>query len=301
MAVITITATGLGSELISGIPQLVALTTNIPATIFYTLDESEPSVATSLVYIGPIEIPTEISVRLRALAVSGADSGQLDIVFGTSPLPVFTSKQPRITVDAYDVVNVVQDGYTLNEFHVTNVVARGSDFDLTDLDIFPSPTDHIGVPPGTLISIGFPDPRVTAEEKSRGISHTASSPNNRNAFFNPRSLFVVMDGRDGYQDQIHDGYRIINRPWGSTMDITSYLGGKLLFEPNPYISGGFLRSFYHPKKKIVVSYYFDHNETRWIKSIQNYDPNQLPSGIGRRPSIGPPIVFQWIYNKRSMI
>lgn len=300
MAVITITATGLGSELIAGIPQFVALTTNMPAIVFYTLDGTEPTTA-SPVYIGPIEMPTEISVQLRALAVSGPDSGSLDVTFGTTPLPVFASKQPRITVDAYDVVDAVRDGYILDEYNVATILARGSDFDLKDLDIFPSPTDRLGVPPGTLVSIGFPDPRITAETQSRGISHTASSPNNQNVFFNPRSLYVVMDGRDGYQDQVHDGYRIVNRPGEGTMDITKYLEGKLLFEPHPYVSGGFVRSFYHAGKGIVVSYYFDHNETRWIKSIQNYDPSRLPSNIGRRPNSGPPLVFKWIYNKRSMI
>jgi len=300
MAVITITATGLGSELIAGIPQLVALTTNLPSIIFYTLDGSEPTVA-SPVYIAPIELPTNISVQLRAFAMSGADSGSLNVTFGTTPLPVFASKQPRITIDAYDVVDVVQDGYSLDAYNVANILARGSDIALKDLDIRFSRTDHLGMPPGTLVAIGFPDPRVTAETKSRSISHTASSPNNQNVFFNPKSLFVTMDGRDGYLDQVHDGYRIINRPWGSTMDITSYLGGKLLFEPNPYISGGFVRSFYNSRKGIVVSYYFDHNETRWIKSIQNYDPSQLPANIGRRDTTGPPLVFKWIYNKRSMI
>lgn len=300
MAVITITVTGLGSELIAGIPQLVALTTNMPAIVFYTIDGSEPTVA-SPVYIAPIEMPTEISVRLRAMAISGADSGSLDVTFGTTPLPVFASKQPRITVDAYDIVDVVQDGYSLDAYNVANVLARGSDVALKDLDILFSRTDNLGVPPGTLISIGFPDPRITAEEKSRGISHVASSPNNQNVFFNPKSLYVTMDGRDGYLDQVHDGYRIINRPGEGTMDITSYLGGKLLFEPHPYVSGGFVRSFYNRERGIVVSYYFDHNETRWIKSIQNYDPNQLPLNIGRRPGSGPPLVFKWIYNRRSMI
>lgn len=298
MAVISITATGLGGELLAGIPQFVGLETNVPATIFYTVDGSAPTVLSS-VYVGVIEMPTEISVRLRALAVSGPDTGELDITFGAEPFPVFFSKQPRLVVDAYDVVDVVRDGYALDDSDQATILARGSDHELKDLDLFPSPTDHLGNPPGALITIGFPDPRLFAEERQKGISLQASSPNNQNAFFNPRSLYIVIDGRDGYQDQIHDGYRIVNRPHAGTMDITRYLNGKLLYEPHPYVSGGLVRFFEDRKKGIRVSYYFDHNETRWIKSIQPIS-GSLTAGIGRRPS-GVPFVVKWIHGRRSMI
>lgn len=298
MAVISITATGFGGELLAGIPQFLSLETNVPATIFYTLDGSVPTAA-SPVYVGAFEMPQELSVRLRALAISGLDTGTLDVVFGSEPLPVFASKQPRPVVDAYVDVTAFYDGYSLDGLNAATIPAKGSDEDLSDSLFRFSPTDHLGNPPGVLISIGFPDPRVFAEERQKGISLQASSPNNQNVFFNPRSLYVVIDGRDGYADQVHDGYRIINRPHAGTMDITRYLGGKLLYEPHPYISGGLVRFFEDRKKGIRVSYYFDHNETRWIKSIQRIS-DSLPPGVGRRPA-SIPFVVKWIQNRRSMI
>jgi len=74
-----------------------------------------------------------------------------------------------------------------------------------------------------------------------------------------------------------------------------------MYEPTPYFSGGHVRTHYNYEKGISVSYYFDHNETRWIKSIQNLDTSKIPRGVGLRIQTGGPLVFKWIYNKRSAI
>ena len=83
--------------------------------------------------------------------------------------------------------------------------------------------------------------------------------------------------------------------------MTKYLRGKLLYEPQPYVSGGHVRTLYNRSTGTAVAYYFDHNETRWIKSIQSFDPNTVPQNIGLRVTSGGPLVFKWIYNKRSAI
>lgn len=307
MAVLTITAIGLGPQLVIGIPQLIELTTNLPAIIYFTLDGSEPSTS-SAIYTQVIELPTLISVRLRALAISGPDIGSLDITFSVDSNVSHPDRRSTedngagIVVDGYGIPLVVIDGYgpdteapiTDNEYPV-DIPVRGSDIPLIDLEIKYSKTGFDGEGSGTLISIGFPTPDI--QERESAVDPIASSPNNDNVFFNPRSLFIVIDGRDGYQDQ---SVFIINRPYGGTMDDTKYLGGKALYEPAPYISGGLVRQFYNYDKGIAVFYYFDHNECRWIKSIQNIQ-GSLPRNVGLRPGTGGPLVFHWIYGKRTMI
>lgn len=297
MAVITITATGLGPELMAGIPQLVELETNLPATVYFTLDGSEPT-ASSPIYLRTIQLPTMARVRLRALAVSGPDSGTLDVTFsaltGLAP-------QPRGTVvDAYGVPEVVVDGYGPDEQHPVSDFeypvdepVRGSDVPLVDLETKFSRTGFDGEGSGTLISVGFPHDLYQQESAIHG---EYSSPNNNNVFFDPRAQFILIDGRDGYQDQ---SVFIINRPMGDTMDLVKYLGGKSLYEPSPYISGSLVRQFYNYDKGIGVFYYLDQNECRWIKSIQKME-ERLPPGVGQRHGTTP-LVFAWIYNKRSMI
>jgi hypothetical protein len=298
MAVIAITATGLGPQLISGIPQLVALSTNVPSTIFYTLDGSSPTVL-SRVYVSAILMPTDMSVRLRAWAISGTDRGSLDITFSTNSSALTYPRRIDgygigIAVDAYNVVPVLLDGYKPDENLVVDVPARYSDYELKDLEIQFSRTGPDGEGRGTAIING---PVVGGVPE---IDPRPSSPNNQNVYFNPRSMYIVIDGRDGYEDQ---SVYIINRPYGNTMDMVKYLQGKSMYEPQPYISGGHVKTFYSIRDGygIACAYYFDHNETRWIKSIQSFDPNTIPQGIGDRRQFGPPLVFKWIYNKRSMI
>jgi hypothetical protein len=298
MVVISITATGLGPQLISGIPQLVALSTNIPATIFYTLDGTSPTVF-SRVYTSAILMPTEVSARLRAWAISGADRGSLEITFSTDSSDLTYPRRIDgygigIAVDAYNVIPVLLDGYKPDENLIVDVPARFSDYELKDLEIQFSRTGPDGEGRGTAIVNG---PIVGGHVE---IDPRASSPNHQNVYFNPRSMYIVMDGTDGYEDQ---SVYIINRPYGSTMDMTMYLQGKSLYEPQPYISGGHVRTFYTEKDGygLACAYYFDFNETRWIKSIQRFDLSTVPQGIGDRRQVGPPLVFKWIYNKRSMI
>jgi len=304
MAILTITATGLGPELMVGIPQLVELETNFPAVIYFTLDGSEPTTS-SAVYVRTIQLPTMEEVRLRALAISGLDRGTLDVTYVTyppiiHPLRHFDGYGGGIIVDAYGVPRVVIDGYgpdvenpiDVNQYPV-DLPVRGSDIPLVDLDIKYSRTGRDGIGEGTITHTYLPD---DLGERESEVSPEPSSPNRENVYFNPRSQFIVMDGRDGYQDQ---SVFIINRPLGGTLRDTTYLGGKSMYEPTSYISGSLVRSFYNYEKGIGVFYYMDAAEGRWIKSIQKME-EKLPPNVGLRHS-NPPLVFAWIYNRRSMI
>jgi hypothetical protein len=92
------------------------------------------------------------------------------------------------------------------------------------------------------------------------------------------------------------------RPHGSLHNIYREFGGKRLREAADdaaYISGGFVKRFYDAKNNIMVSYYFDHNEGRYVKNIQELPSNiQNPDGIGVKTK-GPPLVFKWIYRGRQ--
>lgn len=301
MAVITITATGYGTELIDGIPQRLRLDTNVPSTVFYTLDGSVPTTSSS-VYVEEITMPTNGYVRVRALAISGADTGSLDIEFGPDvsnlrlPWRNEATYGAGIVVDAYDQPNVLTDGYGVDAQGNVIVPLRSSDYELENLDIQYSTTGVNGEGRGTAV-------RVTLSTPARGrkIVHEASSPNDQNVYFNPRALYIVMDGRDGYEDQVFDGYQIINRPLSGTTNYVTYLDGRMLRNPSPTSTGGLVRTHYSAKKRVSVSYYYDYNETRWIKNIQNFDPSVVPAGLGTRRASGGPLVFKWVYNKRSMI
>jgi hypothetical protein len=302
MGVIIITAIQQGPFLISGIPNNIILTTNVPSTIFFTLDGSEPNMF-SQVYLEPITLPTTGTIRLRALAISGPHSGKLDVTYSTdsTDLAIPPRRLPSeggagVVVDAYGVDPRVLDGYKPNDAGDVIIPARYADKLLKCYDIKYSRVGPDGYGPGTLVWLG-PIPEEQREEASP-VDPEPSSPNDDNVYFNPRSLYIVMDGRDGYEDQ---SVYPINRPWGSSLDVVKYLQGRELLGSSPYVSGSHIKTFYNPDKGIAVAYYLDMNEQRWIKSIQNYNPENVPQRIGDRRQTGQPLVFRWVYNKRSVI
>jgi len=300
MAVITLTATNLGSELVAGIPLQVKLSTNVPSTIFYTLDGTMPSVLSS-VYIEPILMPTDQNaVSLRALAISGGDNTRINIIYSSN----FTDQAYYrrldacgigIAVDAYDVENVLLDGYTTNPNNVVNVPIRYSDYELKDLEIQYSESGENGVGPGTLLQMG---PIIQHDPT---ISFDRSSPNNNNVYFNPRSLYIVIDSRDGYEGQ---SVRVINNAYSDNRDMVNYYSGRDLYRSRPYLAGGLVRTMYAKKADgtgIACSYYWNSNEGRWIKSIRTYDPAKVPVLSNTTALRGPPFVFRWIRNKGNKL
>jgi len=302
MAVLSITLISSIRQLISGIPQIVRIATNAPSLIFYTIDGTLPTTS-SFVYTSPIEMPGEISIRLRVLARSGALTAYSDVTYSTDSTWLFSPRRDSkysglgIVVDAYGVPDIISDGYGIDANNSTTVPLRDYDKSLEDYDIKYSKTGVGGIGDGTLISIGYPDPDFM-ERRYSAVEESPSSPNNDNINFNPRSLYVFMDGRDGYADQ---SVLIINRMYGSTMDLTKYYGGSSMYAPHPYVSGGLLRPIYNNTTGDAYFPYYDNNEGRWIISLQKFDTTKLQPDINQRNQTGPALVFKWIYGKRSSI
>lgn len=77
MAVISITVTQSSEQVVAGIPKTVSISTNISATIFYTLDGSDPTLFSTM-YTGPIFLPfNQLLVTLKILATNGVDSSPI--------------------------------------------------------------------------------------------------------------------------------------------------------------------------------------------------------------------------------
>jgi hypothetical protein len=238
------------------------------------------------------------------MAISGQDIGYLVVYFGADTTFITRARRvdgygAGIIVDGYREPWVLYDGYTLNELDEAEVPARFSDYELKELEIKYSKTGVNGIGTGTFPWPG-PEPEEISQEYSP-IGPEESSPNNQNVYFDARALYIVIDGTmaDGYTDQ---SVFPINRPYGGTMNPAKYLNGQLMYSPDPFISGGLVRSIVNYNTGIMVSYYFDATDNRWIKSIQKFTKNDIvPDQIGSRRQFGPPLVFKWIYNNRNMI
>ena len=85
MATINITITESPFQLVAGIPASIVITTNVPSTVFYSLDGKDPTIYSSVV-VGPITLPTDRSfVTFKAFATNGViTSPIITQVYGSS-------------------------------------------------------------------------------------------------------------------------------------------------------------------------------------------------------------------------
>jgi len=173
--------------------------------------------------------------------------------------------------------------------------ARFIDVDLETLDVLRRDRGWEGIAPGTQIEVGVPEPGSTASLVDDGF--TLYSTPEVGELFNPNARMILIDTRRD------NDLNPTLRPFGSLHNPYSEFGGKRIREPADdatYVSGGFVRRFYDTKNNIMVSYYFDHNEGRYIRNIQELPEDiKNTNNIGVQANAGPPLVFEWIYRGRQ--
>lgn len=321
MSVISISITESTQQIISGVPKSISLSTNIPSTIFYTLDGINPDL-TSSVYVGPINLPTNnSSVVLKIYATNGADSSAIiskfyapstlgarhphDTVIGltsgigvpdlfpygdNAPLnPVKYGKPGGITVDSPDVPNI-SDGY---DGTATGSSASGTDKSLSAYQFIYSTANSIGEMGhgiGTL-------PGKTILKVPKNLNQPESSDAS-SKFFNPRAMVIYQDSRNASYDDVPQ----LNRGHFSLQNLERSRDGSLLMNTgfdSSSVTGTFLRQHFNPKDNTITYYYRDSDSGRWIISVEPFAPKNNNIGalyriIFSNRNNGSSHVFKWI-------
>lgn len=292
MAVITLTFTGSETEIISGIPETLTITSNIPSTIHYTLDETTPT-TNSPIFTGPILLPDGVNaVVVSALALDGTGepSSTLTQTFAADTTRLNVSR--LVGSEGYVLARADTGDDTEDGFDADGNTARFMDVDLATLDVIKKDVGFEGIAEGTKISVDKPDADTTNSLIDDGFVAFSTPEIGEN--FNPNARSIHVDGR------IDNDIQLIMRPFGALHDRYTESGGQRIREPADdatYISGGFVNRFYDSKNNVMVSYYFDHNESRHVRNIEEL-PDNIP--VLRSNMSGPPLVFQWIYRGRQM-
>jgi len=284
MAVVTLTFIRSETEISSGIPESVTIESNIPATIYFTIDGSSPT-PDSPIYIDGVVLPTGFnSITLSAFGVDSEDE------VGPTLTQTFAPDVTSINVARFiSAEGIVQDransGFDLiTGFDADGLPARFLDVDPSEYDFIESEREADGTELGLLVEVNIPDENTNPTFEDNNFQ-PFSTPE-KAEFFNPTARMIVIDNR------IDNDVKLMPRPFGSLSNIYKEFGGKRLRDPQAtYVSGGFVRRFYSPKTNTMVGYYFDHNEGRYVKNIQT-----LPSNIfmltGSFYTI--PLVFKWL-------
>jgi len=316
MAVITISVTPSERQLVSGIPQFVAIATNIAAIIFYTLDGTDPSEASS-VYTDQIEMPRDVSaITLKVYATNGTDSSSVlaltyktvldgmrkaqatvsfleseymytSLIGGSSyARKVQYSQEHMGILDKSNVPNTVQDGYgPYGEFPV-----QSYDQPISSSSARYSETDRqgnygrgIGTFNRTEVVYLPPDPETT--------KLSAKS-------FNPRAMVLFADSREP-TDTVHlfrplyyDARRV-----GDYYETYETDGNRLT-------TGTFLKQYFNPRDNTITYYFRDSRTNRWIISVEsasiqptNEQASHLFNVAPAASEQGAGYIYRWIFFK----
>jgi hypothetical protein len=318
-------------QLLAGIPSNVTLNTNVPATIFYTLDGSEPTVG-SLVAVGPITMPTNSAdVVLKAFATDGVSTSatitqeyKTDIVGARQPhdkvfrdsdcggkatypfgspaesfnFPERFGNTGGVIVD--DERKPREDtGYDGTAHGVgagyVNTPKSQYQFLFSETNAIGEMGRGIGTLPARVISV-----------KPRNDNTQAESSNTASPMFDPRALVIFQDSRE---EQYDPDIPRINRPYFDLEDQAKARDGRLLTAVDAITpQGGFLKAHYNPTDNSLTYYYYDNRVARWIISKEPYYPSQNPtanmSSFVTRSSRGQGVgmIFKWIpFKYRALI
>jgi hypothetical protein len=287
--VIILTTTESEEQIISGVPEFVEFSTNVPATIFYTLDGTTPD-SESEMYVERLYLPTNInSLTLKAVAVSGSMSSD---VFEADYAPDATdlNRTRNIGPEGINTLPAGDDPVDSLGFDQDGQPAGETAIPFVDLELKTSRRDKKGIKLPKESAIDFINflPREVVTPKSAITRIT--TPNNNNPNFDPAAGTIVVDGttEEKLRSQV---VQVVNRPHGSMDSVGDYdkhQPGRDLATAN------LVRAQYNGKTGKMIFYYRDSRDNRWIKSIQKTTPTSLnltPTYGGNR------YVFQWVEDR----
>lgn len=261
-----IEATPSENQVISGIPEYVDFSSNHPAIYFYTLDGSEPN-DESLMSIDRIYLPTmgrAVTLKVVAFYQETTHSHYSEVITLSYKTTLNIKESRTLIGEGIDVYKYGSDPITSLALDSDGNPAKQSSLSTTDMDIVTSEYDNQGIPNPDRSSYDFIRFPV-----SMSISRPPESTSLDNIYFNPTAKVIRIDGSttEAYESQV---VRFVNRCYNSIDPNTksSYYNPT---KNSNLITGNLVRYAYNPATGIVVFYYFDSKESRWVISKQKTD------------------------------
>lgn len=333
MAVISLSITESLEQIVSGFPAFVSVSTNIPATIFYSLDGTTPTLF-STIYISPIAIPTDkTSVVLSIFASNGTDTSpvlvetyQTDTLCQNARTPHSGTNAPanstQATIDPapfgsppiypnQKFLGAAEAGLTvfnplLPAGDPTGFDANGNPTGFTNNQEKALPTKHF--------PFIFSDTNAEGEQ-GNGIGNLPRSsiipsrpPPERtdinSRFFDPRASVIIQDLTKPVDPGLPPH---INRMSYTLDDLQKDRDGANYYTTGQDASpttGGFVRREYNATNNTMTYYYFDNSRQKWIISTVSYTPaadqfNYAGSMVIGKNGLNR--VYQWVQFKANYL
>jgi hypothetical protein len=281
------------NQIISGFPEYVVFSTNVPSTIFYTINGSEPN-EDSEIFVDRLYLPLNgTRLNIKAMAISGSSySATLSKEYFTDQSSI--NKSRLIGKEGINLLPPDEEVVDHISFDQYGGIAQTTSIPELDLDILSSTTASNGerIPGNTTLSfVNFP---LEQDFKKETLVSYLSDHN-----FDPKAYYIIIDGTS--QAKLNQQtIRLVNRPSG-TMDSISPLRQQNVssYQLN---TSNFVRSMLNPKTGRITYYYHDSRDNRWIQSNQQINEgNSLNISFNSSNSPGN-FVFRWVeYRTQSKI
>jgi len=328
MTIININIIESAEQVISGIPKTITISTNIPVSVFYTLDGTTPTLLSNI-YTGPIFLPINLlTVTLNVFATNGVVTSPIitevyttDVLenarlphsatdveagtiipslypFGNNPIhPLGNYLNPGdagINVDNPDLPQI-SNGFDSNgnPNNFTNAPFNSENYDIlyTTTDAEGQTGPNIGNLPAN-VKIEMP---IAPPEETEQFSN----------IFNPRAYIIFQD----FSKENPNDPPQVNKQFFSLEDPEKARDGNYYYNSGldaPPVNGSFLRAHYNPRDNTFNYYYLDTWANRWIISKTPYIPtgtydgnlSQISSG---RNGKGVGQVFEWLPFARRVL
>lgn len=331
MAVISISIQESSEQIVSGIPRSISISTNIPSTIFYTLDGSDPTLFSDI-YTNSIKLPTDsLKVILKIYATNGVDNSPIITeTYFTNQLQ--NARLPRAATDApaqstisnsypfgnsspppnTQFLNPGDAGLNVNDpaLPTTPTGYDGDGYEagftnqpytFENYDIVYSQTDFIGAPikmghlPSNVKVLSDPNP-----------AYGNDTTDYADKFFDPRAFVTYHNveqedpgkppliNRQSFTGEVSEKIRTGNNFFVCGLDA-------------PPTTGSFVRSHYNPRNNTMTYYYYDSIANKWIISTVPYQNKNQDSGelyhmkFDRNSGNGHGYVFSWGTFRRRVL
>ena len=137
---ILLTITESSRKIVAGIPEYLTLTTNIPATIFYTTNGEDPDQFSAIVEGNVVILPTEfLEFTFKAIAISELESTDIyEQVYSQTPNS-FTKRFSE--TDGISILPAGSEPVEYLSYNQDNEEAQQTSIPFVDLDLKPSSRD----------------------------------------------------------------------------------------------------------------------------------------------------------------
>lgn len=335
MAVISISITESEEQIVSGIPASVALATNIPAMIFYTLDGSTPTMF-SAIYTNPITISTSSpTVILSIFATNGIDSSpilvetyQTDLLGQDARFPHSgTNACPDSTQSTIDPAPFGSPPIEPNQQYLgpaaagltvynpllpagppTGYDGSGNPIGFTNNQEKSLPTKKFPIIYSDSNANGFEGYGIGTLPPSTIVPPIAPPEQSdiNSMTFDPRAFVIIQDLTKPVDPGLPPH---INRMSFTLENVERTRDGNQYFNVGPDappVSGSYVRREFNATNNTMKYYYFDSTQNRWIISTVPYTPapnqyNYAASVVFGRGRSGSQHVYAWIPFKANYL